>query len=106
MSKNARLILESAYIPSISGNYINVRIVTSRQDIVVDTLKYISGNPNLFTTKSNLTVTNHSEFFYSINIPENFLSRGYIEIEIESPLVTTNVDYITGTPLRFFIYLL
>ena len=65
-------------------------------------LKYISGNPILFFTKSNLTVTNNSEFFYSINIPENFLSKGYIEIEIESPIVTTNVDYVTSTPLRPF----
>ena len=37
-------VLESAYLPSISGNYVNVRIVTSTQDINVDTLKYISGN--------------------------------------------------------------
>ena len=42
LSKNARLVLESSYIPTISGNYINVRIVTSTQDIVLDTLKYIS----------------------------------------------------------------
>ena len=45
LSKNARLVLESAYLPTISGSYINGRIVTSTQDIVVDTLKYISGNP-------------------------------------------------------------
>ena len=98
LSKNARLVLESAYLPTISGNYVNVRIVTSTQDINIDTLKYNSGNPILFTSKSNLTITNNSEFFYSINIPENFLSRGYIEIEIESPIVTTNVDYVTTTP--------
>ena len=32
LSKNARLVLESSYIPTISGNYVNVRIVTSTQD--------------------------------------------------------------------------
>ena len=43
LSKNARIILESAYIPSIIGYYVNVRIVTSTQDTVVDTIKYNSG---------------------------------------------------------------
>ena len=81
-------------------------IVTSTQDINVDTIKYNGGNPILFTTKANTMVTNVSELFYSINIPENFLSKGYIEIEIESPNVTTNVDNITSTPLRPFFNLL
>ena len=59
LSKNARLVLESAYIPSITNlsNYVNVRIVTSTQDINVDATGYNSRNPILFTTKSNLTVT-------------------------------------------------
>ena len=45
LSKNARLFLESAYIPTITNlnNYINVRIVTNAQDTILDTLKYISG---------------------------------------------------------------
>ena len=63
LSKNARLILESSYLPSISGSYVNVRAVTSTQDTVIGTLKYISGNPVLFTSKSNFTVTNSSELF-------------------------------------------
>ena len=63
--KNARLILESAYIPTITNlnNYINVRIVTNTQDTILDTLKYISGNPILFTTKANTLVTNGAELF-------------------------------------------
>ena len=53
--------------------------------------------------KSNITLTNNSELFYSSsNVPENFLSRGYIEIEIESPVVTGNVDYISGAPMKPF----
>ena len=59
LSKNARLVLESAYIPTITNlvNYINVRIVTSTQNIIVDTSKYNSGNPILFATESNATVS-------------------------------------------------
>ena len=102
MSKNAHLVLQSSYIPTITCFFVNIRIVTSTQDINVDTSKYNSGNPILLATKSNITVTNNSELFYSINVPENFLSRGYIEIAIESPVVTGNVDYITGAPIKPF----
>ena len=42
-------------------------------------------------------------FLFSINIPENFLSRGYIEIEIERPIVTVSVDVVLSTPLKLFI---
>ena len=84
--------------------FVNIRIVISTQDINVDTSKYNSGNPILFATKSNITVTNNSELFYCINVPDNFLSKGYIEIEIESLVVTGNVDYITGAPIKPFFY--
>ena len=76
------------------------------QDINVDTSNYNSRNPILLATKSNLTITNNSELFYSINEPDNFLSKGYIEIEIESPVVTANIDYITGAPIKPFFKLL
>ena len=56
----------------------------------------------MFAAKSSATVINISELFYRINVPDNFLSKGYIEIEIERPIVTTNVDYVTTTPLRPF----
>ena len=100
-----RLVLESSYIPTITGFFVNIRIVTSTQDINVDTSKYNSSNPILLATKSNITITNNSELFYSMNVPENFLSRGYIEIEVESPVVTANVDYITGAPMKPFFYI-
>ena len=72
LSKNARLVLESSYLPTITGFFVNVRIETSTQYINVDTSKYNSGNPILFANKSNATVTNSSELFYSIIVPENF----------------------------------
>ena len=42
LSKNARLVLESSYIPTITGFFVTIRIVTSTQDINVDTSKYNS----------------------------------------------------------------
>ncbi len=37
---------------------------------------------------TNQTVINGSETFYNFNVPRAFLSKGYIEIEIEAPIVT------------------
>jgi len=104
LSKNARLILESLFIPTITNlvNYINVRIVTSTEDTNLDSGKFSTGNPILITTRTNTMVYNNSELFCNINVPSTFLSQGYIEIELESPVVTTAVDFITSTPLKPF----
>ena len=104
LSNNARLILESLFIPSITNlnNYINVRIVTSTEDTNVDSGKFGTGNPILITTRANTMIYNNSELFCNINVPNTFLSKGYIEIELECPTVTAAVDFITSTPLKPF----
>jgi hypothetical protein len=44
--------------------------------------------------------------FYNTNIPPNFLTLGYVDIELECPSETTAVDYITSNPLsNLCIYL-
>ena len=104
LSKNARLMLESLFIPTITNlvNYINIRVVTSTEDINLDSGKLNTGNPILITTRANTMVYNNSELFCNINVPSTFLSQGHIEIELESPVVTAAVDFITGTPLKPF----
>jgi hypothetical protein len=106
LSKNARLILESAYFPSVTNmaNYTNVRIVTSTEDIVFDTIKQTSGNPILVTfATANQVIFNNSELFYNFNVPSSFLSKGYIDIEIESPVVTAAVTFTGAALLRFIL---
>ena len=101
LSNNARCILESAYFPTVTniGAYANIRIVTSSNDAVFDTVKQTSGNPLLLTCHStNQSIFNNSELFYTFNVPSAFLSKGYIDVEIEAPVVTTNVTF-TGTAL-------
>ena len=75
LSNSARLILESVFIPTITNlaNYINIRIVTSTEDINIDTGKFNTGNPILITTRANTMVYNNSELFCSLNIPNTFL---------------------------------
>ncbi len=78
LSKNARLILESAFFPTVTNiaNYVNIRIVTSSEDVVFDTEKRISGNPILVTfTTTNQTIYNNSELFYNFNIPSSFYQK-------------------------------
>jgi len=105
LSKNAHVILESAYFPTVTNiaNYVNIRIVTSTEDSVFDTVKNTSGNPIIVTFPgANQTIINGSEFFYNLNVPTSFLSRGYIDVEVESPVVTANVTF-TGTVLSRFM---
>jgi len=104
LSTNARLILESLYIPTITNlvNYINVRVVTSTEDTNLDSGKFNTGNPILITTRANTMVYNNSELFCNINVPSTFLSHGYIEIELESPVVTAAVDFTTSSVLKPF----
>ena len=41
--------------------------------------------------------------FYNINIRSNFLSNGYIDIELECPsLTSTATDFLTSSPLSNF----
>ena len=102
LSKNAHIILESAYFPTVTNisNYVNIRIVTSTEDEVFDTLKQKSGNPIIVTFPgANQTIINGSELFYNFSVPSSFLAKGYIDIEIESPIVSAAVTF-TGTVLN------
>jgi len=110
LSHNARCIMEACYVPAITGitNYILVRLVTPTNDKALDTKNFNRGNPVLAVFKgTDQTILNCSEFFYNLNIPINFLQNGYIDVQIESPVVAANIDFFGGTPLnKFFISLI
>ena len=111
LSKSARIVVEAATIQSntnMTSRTAIVRLLTSTDDIVFDTKKGISGNPILFClglaasggAMNNLS--NGNDLFYSLSIPSNFLSRGYIEMELEVPTQTTTAINFTGTSLSSF----
>ena len=110
LSQNCRCIMEACYIPAITGisNYILVRLGTSTNDKALDTKTFNKGFPVLATFKgTDTTILNCSEFFYNLNVPSNFLLNSLIDIQIESPVVTANIDFFTGNPLnKFFISLI
>lgn len=116
LSQNARCVVETCNIPSITnmaGKYVLLRLVTSTQDKACDTKKFLNGNPILLSLATQSTVNstnvlyNASEFFYNINVPTNIFSQGYIDMELECPSATANIDFITNKPLStFFINLI
>jgi len=85
-----------------------IRLVTSTEDAVFDTKKKANGNPILCCFRDpNTQIYNCSEFFYNLNIPPNFLEKGFIDLEIESNNLTANIDFITGAEMKkFFITLI
>ena len=111
LSQNARCVVETCNIPSITNlacKYVLVRIVTSSQDKTCDTKKFLNGNPILISMATQSTVGstnvlyNASEFFYNINVPTNLFSQGYVDLELEVPSATANIDFITSKPLSTF----
>ena len=110
LSQNCRCIMEACYMPAITGisNYILVRLGTSTNDKALDTKTFIRGNPVIAVFKgTDQTILNCSEFFYNLNVPSNFLLNGFIDVQIESPVVTSNIDFFTSSPLnKFFISLI
>ena len=112
LSQNARCVVETCNIPSITnlaGKYVLLRLVTSSQDKTCDTKKFLNGNPILVSMATQSTVGatnvlyNASEFFYNINVPTNIFSQGYIDIELECPSATVNIDFLTNKPLSTFL---
>lgn len=115
LSKNARIVVESA---SIQGNTnmtsrpALVRLVTSTEDKVFDSRKGILGNPILFCLGTNSSVgqvtnlSNGSDLFYSLSIPSNFLSRGFIEMEFEVPSQTVTAITFNSAMASFYTSLI
>ena len=111
LSQNAKCVLESCHIPNITnmtGNSVLLRINASSEYKTFDTSKKLNGNPIILTTivhpaaQSNNLIYNASDMFYSVNVSSNFLSTGYIEFELECPNASSNIDFITNSPLKNF----
>ena len=109
LSVNARCVVETCNIPSftnLAGKYILLRLCVSSQDKTCDTKKFLNGNPILVSMATNATLGstnvlyNCSEFFYNINVPTNILSQGYIDMELEVPAASANIDFLTSKPLN------
>jgi hypothetical protein len=62
--------------------------------MIFDTIKQNTGNPLLVTFLGpKQTITNGPEYFHNFKAPNTYLSKSYIDAEIESPIVTSNVSF-------------
>jgi hypothetical protein len=108
LSKNARVVVESASIPAVT-NATNrtavVRLLTSTEDKTFDSKKGINGNPILFCLGTGVSagtlanLSNGYDMCYNLSIPSNFLSKGFIEMELEFPSQTSTSLVLTNTTL-------
>lgn len=98
LSKNARIIVESVYIPALTNATTRIavlRLLTSTADKTFDSKKGINGNPILLclglsgSVNALTNFNNGYDMFYSLNIPSNFLSKGFVEMELEVPSQTS-----------------
>ena len=112
LSQNARCVLEACHIPNITNltnNLVYLRLIASSNDKSFDTSKNLNGNPVILSTivhsssVSPNVIYNATDFFYSINVSSNFLEKGYVELELECITTTANINYITSSPLNFFM---
>ena len=99
LSKNARIVVESVYIPALTNATTRIavlRLLTSTEDKTFDSKKGINGNPILFclglsgSANALTNFKNGHDMFYSLNIPSNFLSKGFVEMELEVPSQTSS----------------
>ncbi len=80
-------IMSSSNITNLTTQIVYLRLVTSSQDKTYDTTEGLNGNPIILSTMVHTStvqpnfIFNNSDMFYSLNIPSNFLQKGFIEME-------------------------
>ncbi len=53
-----------------------------------------------------VNLSNGYDMFYSLNIPSNFLGKGFVEMELEFPAqISTSINYLGISYLILFISL-
>lgn len=90
LAENAHLYLELVRMPAFGVNgscYRALRLVGSQNINTFDSTNGITGNPILFITEyfngANTFFINEKSFA-RLPVPQNFLSKGYIEFELET----------------------
>ena len=90
------MFLEFIRMPALSNLstcYKNLRVIGSQNITVFDSTQGTTGNPVLFTCEGGNTAVNYflSNTEYSrLPVPPNFLSKGYIEFELDTVLTAAN----------------
>ena len=110
IANGAVIFLEFIRMPALtnlSTCYKNLRVIGAQNINVFDSTQGTIGNPVLFTCEGGNTATNYylSNTEYSrLPVPPNFLSKGYIEFELDTVLTGANNNTVyTQTQLNDLI---
>ena len=108
LSDNAELYLEYVRMPALSVNstcFKNLRLIGASNINTFDSIQGSTGNPILFSCESGNVATNYiiaSTDYSRLNIPPNFLNKGYIEFEMET-ILSANTVIFTAAQLNELI---
>ena len=105
LSQNAKLIVESAFFPSMNhpNNTVIVRLRTGSEDNYMDSYMNNAGDPIILSCLKNTLFYNPLEILHGMRVPYNILQNGYIDIKIELPFVSSNVNLSNGVLNEFFL---
>ena len=68
-----------------------VRLGTSTNDNTIESINFNNRNPILAVTRTNYPAFNSMKAYQSLNIPSNFIQKGYIEFEVEYPRLNYDI---------------
>jgi hypothetical protein len=68
-----------------------VRLGTSTSDNTIESINFNNRNPILAVTRTNYPAFNSMKAYQSLNIPSNFIQKGYIEFEVEYPRLNYDI---------------
>ena len=111
LADGAHLYLEYIRMPALTVNsmfFKSLRLIGGENKNIFDSSQGTSGNPILFTCEGGNNTSNYylSDKLYSrLPISPNFLSKGYIEFELETFLMGANTIFTPQTLFELIIKL-
>ena len=77
--------INSIYNNSVYNQNVITRLCTSTNDNTTESINFNSRYPILAVSRTNEPFYNSMKAYQSLNVPSNFLQKGYIEFEVEYP---------------------
>jgi hypothetical protein len=106
LSNNARIVIESLYLPTIEGKngHITIRCNNIQSD-TFDTQDNNANSPLLFNSAFGGEFHNtYPEMLYNYKVSQQFFTNGYLELEITYPNIEVGLSNLSFFHISFIIY--